>query len=247
MNAITIRQDLTPSVWDMVQAIAPTFYKSRLFGIPSEAQTAVIMIKGHELGFSLSSSFEFIHVIDGRPSLSPRGALALVFQSGQLAGMNIADDGTTCTVWMKRANGIEYQSDFSHDDAKRAGLVKDKSGWDKYPKSMRKWRAVGFCIDILFPDVSGGMKRSDEFGADLTPNGDIIEGSWQTVPAPAARPVDTAAAQLQELVTTFGAAAVMEANGGMIPGSSDEIAAVSAKLQSALESITLDTVEEVAI
>lgn len=222
MTTALARYEVTPDTWKMIQAVTPTIYKARLFGVGSPEQAAAIMLKGHELGLSLTSSFEFIHIIENKPSISPRGALALIHQSGELEGLKIEDDGKACSVWMKRKNGVEFTATYSDDDAKKAGLVKDKSGWEKYPRQMRQWRAVGFCADVVFPDVIGGQKRSDEFGADLTPDGDVIEGSWSApVDNTPIQPSQPATPQpsnlLAELVHTHGAEAVMEANGGVIP------------------------------
>lgn len=234
MSTALTRREVTPDTWKMIQAVTPTIYKARLFGVGSEEQAAAIMLKGHELGLSLTSSFEFIHIIDGKPSISPRGALALIYQSGELEGMKIEDDGKACKVWMKRRNGVEYTATFSNDDAKLAGLVRDKSGWEKYPRQMRQWRAVGFCADVVFPDVIGGMKRADEYGADLTQDGDVIEGSWAAVdnkPKQAPQPAKPQPNDLlTELVHTHGAEAVMEANGGVIPTTLAEMELVRDKL-----------------
>lgn len=68
----TRNKELTPSVWDMLKEIAPVMHVSRLFGVSSPEQATAIMLKGYELGLGVTSSFEFIHVIEGKPSLSPR-------------------------------------------------------------------------------------------------------------------------------------------------------------------------------
>lgn len=247
------RKELTPSTWQMIQAIAPSMYSSRLFGVANEAQAAAIMLKGYELGLSLTAAFEFVHIIQGKPSISPRGMLALIYQSGQLESMKIEDDGKKCEVHMKRTNGIEHMAVFSMDDAKAADLIKPDGGWAKYPKQMRQWRAIGFCADVVFPDILS-VKRSDEYGADLTPQGDVIEGSWSVTPPPATPPVTKVprpvqpADMLNDLVQQFGAQRVMEAAGGKIPSTLEEIEATRVVLSTAraekVEAITLDTVEE---
>lgn len=251
--ATTTRQELTPSTWQMIQAIAPSMYQSRLFGVANESQAAAIMLKGYELGLSLTAAFEFVHIIQGKPSISPRGMLALIYQSGQLESMKIEDDGKKCSVYMKRRNGIEHTAVFSMDDAKAADLIKADGGWAKYPKQMRQWRAIGFCADVVFPDILS-VKRSDEYGADLTPQGDVIEGSWSVAPQAPKSPVTVVtrtpqpADLLNDLVQEFGAAKVMEAAGGKIPSTVEEIEAARAVLSTAqqaeIDTITLDTVTE---
>lgn len=220
---------LTPSIWNMITTIAPVLYKSRLFGVGSAEQAAAVMLKGHELGLGLAASFDFIHMVQGRPSLSPKGALALIQRCGELETIEIMDSPGACTVRMKRTNGFEHTLTFSLDDAKRAGLVKSGGAWESYPANMLRWRAIGFISDLVFPDVLGGLNRSDELGAVINAAGDVVEGEWSSVAVEPEAPV-TRTITLDDLVTQYGADAVMVAAGGQIPSTSDELAAVAALL-----------------
>ena len=182
------KQAITPNVWRMISEIAPVVWKSRLFGVTSAEAAAAIMLKGWELGLGITTAFEYIAVIQGRTSLKPIGAWALVLNSGELETSRIIDedkDGTpwACTVYLKRTNGMEYTSRITMEDGIRSGVVKEGSGWATYPANMLRWRAVGFAIDVVFPDIQGGMKRADEFGATVTADGDIVEASWAETPS----------------------------------------------------------------
>lgn len=234
-------QQLTPTVWNMIQAVAPAMHAARWFGVLNPEQAAAIMLKGYELGLGLAASFEYIKPIQGRPALVPQGALALIHGKGVLSKLEVkdlADDKgipTACQVTMRRADtGFEYSVTFSMDDARRAGLVKPDSGWDKYPANMLRWRAIGFCADVVCPDVLGGMKRADELGADLTPTGEIIEGAWQV--ASESEPPDQPAAQIEDeataltlddLLAQYSPEAIMAANEGKIPATLDEVVKVA--------------------
>lgn len=167
-------RDISPGVMAMIMSLAPVIHQSRLFGVASLEQAATVMLKGHELGLPLTAAFELIHIVQGKPSLSPRGALAIIMSSGLLAELMIDEQTDSCTVTMKRTNGFTYTTSFTMDDARRAGVIKDGGGWQSYPANMLRWRAIGFCADVVFPDVLAGMKRADEFGAPITPNGDVI-------------------------------------------------------------------------
>ncbi|MEN6301728.1 MAG: hypothetical protein ABFD96_03345 [Armatimonadia bacterium] len=237
------RPQLTPSVWQMIQSVAPVMHRARLFGVTSPEQATAVLLKGYELGLGLAASFEYIHIIDGKPGLSPRGALALILSSPIYGGMKITEEVGKCTVWMKRAdNGFEHTVTWTIQDARKAGVVKPDSGWEKYEPNMLRWRTIGFCADVVFPDVTGGMKRADEYGADLTPDGDVIEGSWSvaverptaasTASAPSVEAVSPTLTPLtlNDLVNRYGAEAIMGANEGRIPGTDDELQAVAVKL-----------------
>ena len=224
---LAVRQ-LTPTVWQTIQAVAPSMHQSRLFGVTSPEQAAAIMLKGFELGIGLAASFEFIITVQGKPSLIPRGALALIHRSGELAGMKIEDKPDSCTVTMKRKGGFEYTLTYSLEDAKRAGLVKPGSAWEAYGPNMLRWRCIGFVADVVFPDILGGLKRADEFGAAIDVAGNVVEGEW-TVPEPP-EPPKAAGPTLDQLVEKYGADQVLAAAGGKIPGTSEEVAAVAATL-----------------
>lgn len=252
---------VSAETWQVIQSVAPVAQASRMFSVTQE-QAAVVMLKGHELGLGLASAFEYIHVIDQRPSISPKGALALIHRSNELAGLKIEDlsddkgNPTACRVWMKRKNGFEYSVTFTMEDAERAGVVKPSSGWAKYPANMLRWRAVGYCSDVVFPDVVGGLYRPEELGAEVDSNGEPVQWSvieTPTVAAPkaetkSAEPVPAAAPatdpepaaeteQPKELTIQaileagFTAEQIMVANEGRIPATSDECAAVLEKLQ----------------
>ncbi len=251
--------ELTLQTWETIKAVGPVMHAARLFGVSSPEQAMAIMVKGHELGLGLAASFEFIQVVEGKPALSPRGALALIQASPLCEKLSIVDtksdkgEAESCTVVMKRRGGIEYSVTWTMAEAQKAGVVKSGSGWEKYPANMLRWRAIGFCADVVFPDVIGGMKRADELGADLTPGGDVIDGSWSTyqsgptpaapvsVPPPAqaiappptqpeAPAASPKALTLNDLVTRYGPEAILVANEGKIPDTDEALARVAAKL-----------------
>lgn len=237
-NAIVKKQIDLP-VWQMIREAAPVMYKSRLFGVSTEEQAMAIMAKGYELGLGITTSFEFIQVIQGKPTLIPRGALALAYQSDEIESLKISDASDnkgqpySCTVVGKRKGGNEYSVVFTMDDAKRAGLVKPDSGWTNYPANMLKWRAIGFWLDVVMPDVQGGMKRADEFGATVDAGGNVID----VVPTEAVQYVKQAVVvpSLDTLITEYGVDSVMAGIGalgnGSMPATDVEILALQNYLQ----------------
>lgn len=223
---------LTPDVWRMIEEVSPVVHAARIFGIASKEQAAAIMLKGYELGFGLTASFEFVKVIMGKPELIPRGALAILHASPEIEKIEIrrlADPagvylGHECT--MRRRNGFEYTVRWTLADAQRAGLIKTGGGWESYPENMCLWRSVGFCADVVAPDLTAGatllMKAPEQFSVGLTEGGDVIEGEAHLVPPPLA--------SLEQLVEQFGPEVVMAANAGRIPATEDELAAVARAL-----------------
>lgn len=243
-------REISLPVWQMIQAIAPTIRTSGLFGVPNEAAASAIMLKGYELGMGLTAAFEYIAVIDGKPALSPRGALAIVLQSKLCAGIEITplENPVGCEVTARRVGGLTFTSRFTLLDASIAGLVKDGGGYKKYPRQMCQWRAVGYALDVVFPDVTGGLKRADEYGADLTPEGDVVEGSWTVAPVspkPTKSVDDLTQERLNMLVEQFPLADIMAANKGRMPTTMEEIVEVDRHLS--VQSVPMSADEYAAL
>ena len=222
---------LTPSTWQMIEAVAPAMHAARFFGVSNPEQAMAIMLKGHELGLGLAASFDFMDAFANKVGLKPMGALALIHRSPLCAKVEIVEQPGSCTVTMERTNGFSYTLTWTMADAQQAGLVKPGGGWEKYPANMLRWRAVGFCADVVFPDVLGGMKRTDELGADLTEDGDtIIDTTWNVAPpkvVPAPRKVTW-----DYLLDNWTTEEIMAANGGSVP-TEDQLEEIAAKLEDA--------------
>lgn len=235
-NALVVKQQLTPDTWKMIAEIAPTMAQSRLFGVPSAEAAAAIMLKGYELGMSLTASFEFIHIIDGKPGLSPRGALALIQNDANFGNLEVKDitnaEGKpyACRVTMIRKNGYSYTVEFTMEDAIRADLVKPKSGWEKYPANMLRWRAIGYCADVVFPDVIGGMKRVDELGGNVSPDGNYMVIEAQSTPVvempktdKVEQPIPNYGIPLPKLLEIANNDDILEAFNGAYPATPEQV------------------------
>jgi hypothetical protein len=103
---------------------------------------------------------------------------------------------------------------------------------------MLLWRCVGFVADVVCPDLLGGLKRADEYGAAIDPGGDVITvvpeppATSAPPPEPTLTPTEPS---LEDLVEKYTAEAVMQAAGGRIPGTTDEVRNVAAILDHAAE------------
>lgn len=163
----------------LILALAPMWKESAWFGVKSAEQAMIVMAKAYELGFGLTTAFDFLYVIQTsqatRIVLSPKGALALIYRSGLLDKMEIKEKKGECYVYMSRKdNGYGFGLTFTIDQAKAAGLVKKGGAWESYEANMLRWRAIGFCSDIVFPDVKGGLQMADEFDTAVTVDGSVI-------------------------------------------------------------------------
>ena len=74
-----------------------------------------------------------------------------------------------------RPDGDEYQSVFTIEDAKRAGLT-NKDIWQKYPSKMLKARVIGDVYRFLAADLGGPTYAAEEI-QDLEPESSMAEPS----------------------------------------------------------------------
>jgi hypothetical protein len=144
------------------------------FKRPEDCLFALMM--GSEMGLKPIYSLNNIAVINGKPSLMSDALLAVCKANPEYGGMTISETPDSCTVTMKRnySSGIQDTRTvtFTLADARRAGLVKPGSNWEKYPARMLKARAQAFTCRDLFNDVLAGIYTPEE----------ITDGKIETPP-----------------------------------------------------------------
>jgi len=137
-------------------------------------QVLSVMLTAHELNIPPMMALRTIDIIQNQPTLSPELMLALIRRSGELEDMHIKDDGRTCYVTMKRRGEQAHTESFGMDNAEKMLTsewknnakvtikLSEKYNWKSMPETMRKWRAIGACARVVFPDVLGGMYLREE-------------------------------------------------------------------------------------
>jgi hypothetical protein len=139
-------------------------------------QAAAIMIKGRELGVPPMQAFAQISVINGKPALGAELMLSRIYARYPQAHIQIIKrEADGCHIRARRSDKLSYADfKFELEDAKRAGLL-GKDSWQKYPKSMYYWRAVGDMARSLWPECLAGCSHTpEELGADVNEDGEII-------------------------------------------------------------------------
>jgi hypothetical protein len=138
-----------------------------------------LMTMGQELGVGAWAAINGIHVIKGKPTISPQLMLALINKSGELADLKIKGDANKCSVTMARGNRSPHTETFTMDNARAMGLA-GKANWHKQPAVMLKWRAVSACARVVFPDVVIGFYTHEEIDPDMPVDveGQIVEVNY---------------------------------------------------------------------
>lgn len=153
--------------WNDLQQMSVQLSQSTLVPAQYRRQPANIVMMamtGQELGWGVMSAMRFIHIIEGKPSVSPEGMLALIRRAGHsVSGSSTSRSATVRGV--RHDNGDTMEVTFTWEDALRAKLTA-KDNWQKYPEAMLWARALAMLARRLFPDVMlGAAYVPDEMGA----------------------------------------------------------------------------------
>ena len=136
MSNIEVARPLSPAEvnWKTAQKIANTPFVPTAFRGKPEAVFAAILY-GDELGLGPMQSLNSIHVIEGKPSMSPELMRALVARAGHRLDVKLASNEKV-VLWGKRAdNDSEATVEWSMKDAQQAGLA-GRGAWKTYPRAM---------------------------------------------------------------------------------------------------------------
>lgn len=182
-----------PVGWDVLQAQATTLAKSTFVPTayrnkPNDVLAAGLY--GQEIGLGISAALSYIHVINGKPTLSAEGMVALVRSKGH--SISGAVGPTVATVTGKRADtGDSMTVEWTKAMADRAELKSDT--WKKFPEAMLWARAVSQLCRMLFPDVLLGLSYTPEEMDDIEVlDSRVIDTSTGEIAAPKLKKINAA-------------------------------------------------------
>jgi hypothetical protein len=158
--------------WRMAEALA----KSGAF---PDARTAGMayakMLIGHDLGLSPTQALMGIYIVEGKPLV---GSTLLASFVKRIPGYDyriVEHDDEHCVIrFFVDGKACKPDSVFTIEDARRAGLVKEKSGWTKYPRAMLFARALSQGVRLHMPDATGGVPVYVE--GEIEPRPDLTAG-----------------------------------------------------------------------
>lgn len=150
-------QAVLSAEFDSTLRLGEIFTRSGYFrGITDEAQAIVKILYGQELGFSPVASMMGIHIVEGKPELGANMLASLVKQSARYDYRVTVHTDEECAIEFFEESESIGTSTFSIRDARRAGIAKAGSGWEKYPRAMLFARALSSGVRTYCPDVAAG-------------------------------------------------------------------------------------------
>ncbi len=131
----------------------------------SVAQGVVKILAGRELGFPAIASMRHIYVHNGHIGLQATLIATQIRRSGTYDYRIVESSDTKCEIEFLRLKDewrVEGKASFTIEEAKRAGLIKDKSAWQTYPSDLLFARAMTRGQRRFCPDVFGQTVYSEE-------------------------------------------------------------------------------------
>ncbi len=165
----------TPEGFTTTQKIAETLVKSGILprGIDTPAKAFAVIVKGWEIGVGPMRALTGIHLIEGKPSVSPELKLERFRERGGKIKW-LRSDGLVAECTLTAPNGDTHTECVTLEEMKTAGVA-GKDNWRKYPKSMLRARCVAFGLRAL--GEGDGSYTPDELGTvtaeDGTPGNDV--------------------------------------------------------------------------
>jgi hypothetical protein len=180
-------------------ALAESMWKSGMFkDVKSAGQALVKILAGQEYGLGPVASLQQFHAMNGKVTPSAQLIAAKIKQTGLYRYRVVVDDNTRCELeWSEMFDGswqIIGVSLFTIEEAAAAGLVKEGSGWEKYPSDMLFARALTRGARRFAPDAFGGspIYTAEELGAHVDDDGNVVAQTPDPVVIPAPQSVPAA-------------------------------------------------------
>jgi len=163
--------------YDDLKAIAKDFHASGFFAsIKNPQQALVTIMAGRELGMGPFEAMSNIYVIQGRPAYYAHKYGDMIKRSGKYDFKVLTLTDTECVIQFSQDGKIIGKSEFTMDDAKKAGL--GGTSWTKYPRNMLYSRAISNGAKWYCPDAfNGAAYTPEELGAEV----EVDEHGTETV------------------------------------------------------------------
>lgn len=114
-----------------------------------------------------------IHIIEGKPEIGANLLASFVKRHPDYDYNVVEITNETCTLEFYEGDRKLGESNFTVEDAKRAGLVKPKGNWEKWPRNMCFARALSNGVRWYMPDVTAGYGFYTE--GEIVEATDVVE------------------------------------------------------------------------
>lgn len=96
-----------------------------------------------------------LHIIEGKIEMAARMMAKRIVLAGHKYEIIELDEEKAVIKGTRGDDGREYTASYTVEQARKAGLVKERGNWDKHPEDMVFARAISRLGRRLFPEVTG--------------------------------------------------------------------------------------------
>jgi len=148
-------------------AMGQVFAASGMFpDIKSQAQAAVKILAGRELGLSPFESMKNLYMVSGKLAIQSNALASLVKTNVKYDYKVEVLTNDECKIMFLENVGESQKelgiSEFSLKDAARAGIV-NKENWKNYPRNCLFARALANGVRFYCPDAACGWHVAEEY------------------------------------------------------------------------------------
>jgi hypothetical protein len=116
------------------------------------------------MGLPAMASLRAMHIVEGKPTLAADFIRALVVRSGLVEYFRCSErTPDRATFIIKRKDEPEMSLTYTLEEARAAGLVKPKSGWERNAADMLVARASSKLARLVCPEITFGLYAREEF------------------------------------------------------------------------------------
>lgn len=147
--------------------MAKCFHASRLYEKKFKNVDAIwtVILLGREHGLSALAALQSLTIIEGKVEMDAALIVAKILRSGAARFFSIVKSDDQGATWRTHRVGAEekpIEMTFTVADAKRRGLVRQGSNWEKMPDVMCMWRCATKLGRAIYPDVLRGLYGQGE-------------------------------------------------------------------------------------
>jgi hypothetical protein len=148
------------AVSDMT-VMADAIVKSGFYGFKNKEQVMAVMLVAQAENKHPATVVQEYDIIQGKPALKSQAILARF----QLAGGTVQWDSVSPKAvkgTFKHSAGGTLTVEWTIEMAKQAGLVREGSGWSKYPEDMLRARVISRAVRSVYPACILGHYATEE-------------------------------------------------------------------------------------
>lgn len=148
-----------------LQIVAETMSKSRLFcanGWATPEQILTLMMICQAEGGNAISAVQRYDNIKGRIYKTSKAMLSDFLSAGGVVEWIKTDDNVAEAKFFAPDGKNKVQLSYTIEQAKKSGLIRPGSGWDKNPEDMLRARLVSKALRMIYPQATSLMPASEE-------------------------------------------------------------------------------------